>query len=299
MTTTPWGAFEAALTSTDPGVRFEPLPIAALTGADRARAEGLLLAQLGAGTTDGRVADALAEIGSQQAVPLLRAALPTLPDGAAKVAFGRALGRLTGDDAAGDAVREALSAPAWSDRASAAASLAQFPGAESEAALRHALEDDEAVVRTNAFQSLLALLGVADLLGNHVTPLGLLRVRLFSDARAIRAAALREIDAMIDGLRGGKSAAAVGLTAALTPDARVVSGHFHDEAPYDAAALALLRGYDRHWAIWTLLTTFAQDPRVGPALVAMRASEARDAAAEVLGPASAAALDALRDGSVS
>ncbi len=257
--------------------RFDGLDLEALrrlTGDERDQAEDLLVAKL-RDENDGRAAEALAILGSPRARQTLEDALARLGPGAARVAVARALQSLGGDDAALQAVLETLRTGAWSQRATAARTLADFPGPATDAALFTALGDSHALVRLNAADALVALRGATGQAQGHWQPLGLMKVALGADLPCLRTMGAKRLESVIRTLDAGGSptdgllAAAVDLQASPARDLLEAAQAAPDERDLQAPLLAMSTGFDLVWAVVSLLANHLDDPRTPPALEAL------------------------------
>lgn len=133
--------------------------VASLGGA--AREEALEMLRLGLSLGDAHAAEALAAMGDAVSVDSMRAKLDAAR-GSEKVRLALAMHELGPDPALAACLVEVLQSPLhWSSRIDAAMGLRSFSGADDEAALLLAVEQDpEYLVRYHACDSLLARWGI-------------------------------------------------------------------------------------------------------------------------------------------
>jgi hypothetical protein len=181
----------------------------ALGAAERASVEGLLVERLRAG--DGRAANALKVIGSAGARQALAAALSPSSPPLVRVAAARNLCEL-GERSGAAAAAEVLERGDRIERLSALGALAIFPPSDSEPAVRKALDDPDATVRSSALSALVRAHGLAAYDNSYRDRLGLLHPRIASPLASVRQDAIAELDEILARHDAGESAAALGLT---------------------------------------------------------------------------------------
>ena len=241
--------------------RFDPDALSALAGDERQEAEALLVAELRSGSADPRVIRALADLGSKQAVPLLKQAA-TRPDQSG-VAAALAIWELAKDEAAGPDLANILQHAADpSARLLAAAELAHFPSPGTDSVLLAALDDEDELVRGQATGSLLGLCGLERAAAVARGHLFRLTALILNPLHAVREPAIRELAGLVAAVRGGKDPGELGLAVEEVPESAALDQFAESafiepdpdnpDAPWqtdlDLLSLDKLQGEERQWA---------------------------------------------------
>jgi len=219
-----------------------------LEGEERVEAEDILIARLP--RNDGRVANALADVGCVRAIPALieatgEAASPTM-----RVFSARALLRLrnlSGRAALVSMLRNPTDSA--DERAGAARLLAEFPDPDKELLLEVASTDPDSGVRSSAVTAVLTVWG----LNGETTMWGevLLSIggRLLSSLPSVRQEALTELRGILARIDAGETAEDLGLTwhadRKTEPLYSFVESLEGDEPDFPIAGLRDLTGRDR------------------------------------------------------
>jgi HEAT repeat protein len=265
---------DAPIRGREPFDSFDLGTLEALSGDERRVAEDLIIDRLRI-DADGRMAAALAAMGSRRVIESLERASERLESGVPRVAVARALARLKGDGGDAGPVIETLRTGSWTQRASAACVLHEFSGPGVEAGLLDALEDENKLVRINALKGLCQRAGISASAATVLSPLGMLRVRIGCGLATVRGAVRRELGDILQALRDGASPAALGLDTSVDMDSEPVrrfrasrdAAAQSDEAPdIDLTGLDELDQATRRWVMHSLITSRAIDARVLRAL---------------------------------
>jgi hypothetical protein len=224
-----------------------------LSGAERARAEELIIEQLK--NRDYRAAEALDILGTPAAVAALREALPAA-SGLLLACLAHSL-QARDPDAARAAAFTALRSADESARMGGLQVLRGFRGEDVDAALLAAVDDRSSSVRSLAAEAVFQRLGLSP----YAVPrrrLALLRMRLNSEFESLRKPAFAELVSLVDRLRAGHTPETLGLVQAKPTDSPAMEAWLRsirsdvDQAPYtedfDLAALDALDAEDRAWA---------------------------------------------------
>lgn len=219
-----------------------------LEGEERIEAEDILIARLG--SNDGRVANALADVGCARAIPALieatgEAASPTM-----RVFAARALLRL-GDESGRAALVGMLrdhTTPAH-DRGTAATLLAEFPDPDKELLLAVASTDPAPSVRSSAVDAVFTVWDLTDevtLWGEVLLSIG---GRLLSSLASVRQEALAELRVILARLDAGETAEELGLTWSADRDTEPLYSFVESiegsEPDFPTAGLENLTGRER------------------------------------------------------
>lgn len=254
---------------------------------ERSQVETMMLDLLRA-HGDTRAVGALAALGTPTALAAIREALSS-PRAEMVASAAHALARVD-PDAALRGARHALQSPDSSTRATAVQALRSLDGHAGEAALLAAIDDGADNVRILATEGIFDLYGLRPPQGRG-RGLGLLWMRLTSNIRAIRRAALAELTPLLAQLKQGRTAEELGLAAEPDEPSPALERYLKSwRAEPDAAgtgldldleALDALTGDERAWAELSLLDSLDRlDPRVPRALVHIRSQFAADALVE-------------------
>ncbi|MFO0749491.1 MAG: hypothetical protein U1F43_28050 [Myxococcota bacterium] len=252
----------------------------ALDGGDRGLIVSALIARLARADEDWRIPKALVELEAAEAVPALRAALRRW-SGLGRIAVATALWRLGADASGVLALRAIALDPLSSLRAEAIAALAELRDPAVDSVLWTALEDADALVRSNALAALLARADVSALADQQASVLGLMYVRLASPLSAVRRDAVRDLRAILAALAAGRSPASLGLDAVLDvsrpPCSALLAQLYDSTVAIDVVPLRPLVGLERLWAEQMLLAFLPADARVPGVLAALGWSDPRRA----------------------
>ena len=252
---------------------------------ERKQAEAMMLDLLRT-RGDSRAIGALEALGTPAALAAIREALSS-PNAEMVAVAAHALAHV---DAAASlrGARHALRSPDSSARALAVQALRSLDGHAGEAALLEAIDDDADNVRILATDAILHLYGLQHL-EVRGRGLGLLSMRLTSDSRAIRHAALAELSRLLAQLREGRSAEELGLVvepAEPSPALQryLLSWRRDPGGPgddFDLEALDALAGDERAWVELSLLSSLDRfDSRVPRALAHICSQFAADVLVE-------------------
>ncbi|CAN5525336.1 hypothetical protein BH09MYX1_BH09MYX1_62940 [soil metagenome] len=199
--------------------------------------------------------------------------------------------------------RDATCSPAPMARVAAVMDLPKIGGVVAIAALEHALADEDYAVRMLAWDGLVTGFGLERLLQNPdgkrelSTHVELLRVLLASDLASFVQMGRREMRELLNRLRAGETPQSLGVMWAPDPApelfAKLRLTLFDLESTFPVNEIAQLTGIARRWAeMMIALRLESHDPRVGAALLRLRASWTVPALEEVA--ASTATSPALR-----
>ena len=243
----------------------------------------------------------LAHLHATETLPLLRASAHGKDPWAqtarrALVILGK------GAEVVNEIARDAVRGPAKMGRVAAVLDLPRIGGAIAIAALEQALADEEDVVRLLAWDGLVELLGLTQLLQNPqgkremTTHVEIARVLLGSDLAALVKLDVAEMRALTSRLRTGTTPQALGIAWAANPApelfAKLRLALFDGAAAFPVDELATLTGVPRRLAEMMIAMRLENlDPRVPDALVQLGAVWTAPALDEVAAlPATPAAL---------
>jgi hypothetical protein len=261
--------------------------LAQLEGAERERAERLLLARLKGEPDDDRIPGALEIVGSRDAVQPLRDALASA-SGRARLRLASALAKLAGDFDAVPIYRELLrTGRDDGTRAAAARALASAPRDQARQPLLDALGDPGFTARISAFDALLQLYALKPHRDPRHSRLRALGSRLLSDLPSVSGPAAAEVRDLVDALEAGRTPDELDLGAPPADqetalDAFFAVLHAGPKIPFDLDALQRLQGAARRFVEDVLLAELHnREDRIRDALSALAPERAAQPLSEL------------------